>query len=142
MMNYFAPKPAPRGLGFGPAYGERQPGWSSGAPNPAVVNPVRAQPWSPEVAPMPPRHDGDMTFAPAAQDYTRPQLRSMGYGRPENRWGVGGWFGPGAGQPGLYDRGYGGMPGGPATAGWGFGPHQQGWGGQAAGWPGFDRLVR
>ena len=134
MMNYFAPKPAPRGLGFGPAYGERQPGWSSGAPDPTVVNPLRPRPWAPEVAPLRPGRGGDMTFAPAVQDYTRPQLRSMGYGLPDSPFG--------AGQPGLYDRGYGGMPGGGGPAGWGFGPRQQGWGGQAAAWPGFDRLSR
>ncbi len=118
-MNYFAPKPAPRGVGFGPGYGERQPGWGGGV-DPTLVNPVRPGPtvsapaWPAEVAPQPPG--------------------AWGEGRPSD-WA---WSGPR--RPNLYDRAH--LAANLPPAGWGFGPRQLGWGGQEAGWSGFGRLVR
>jgi len=142
MMNYFAPKPAPGGFGFGPSYGERQAGWGRApAPDPTVVNPVRPQAWSSEVAPMPALHSGGMTPA-SAGGYAPRALADVRFRRSKGHWMQGGWAGHGPQQTSAYDQSYGGLAGGYQSAGWGFGPRTQGWGGQAGGWSGFDRLVR
>jgi hypothetical protein len=92
MTPLFAPKPAPRGIGFGPGYGEQPPAQPSRpAPYPPSMPAWTGTPPTPQIygwggwpspyGPMPgaiPFGQGAAGFDPLAQQ----QMRGGGFGQP------------------------------------------------------------